>query len=971
MKMTKAAAFFLLASCCFLNAKAADFVKQEYQQGDFKLVYNKISAGICYDQNDYKVVEISASYLAEDIKNVTGVMPAVCTDLGQIKGIAVIAGTIGHNNLIDKLIKEGKINTAGIAGRWETYGLAIVEKPFPNIDSALIIFGSDRRGTAYGIFELSKQIGVSPWYWWADVPVDKKENLIIKKGFYTEGPPSVRYRGIFLNDEDWGLKPWASKTFDPNLGDIGPRTYEKIFELLLRLKANHCWPAMHSCTKPFNYYPDNKKVADDYAIVMGSAHCEPLLFNNASEWDTAAMGEWRYDTNKENICKALDKRVSENGQFENLYTIGIRGIHDSGIIGNLSLEEKIVLMEKVFADERKILTAHIDKKITEIPQVFIPYKEVLTLYDNGLKVPEDVALIWVDDNFGYIRRLSNPLESKRPGGSGVYYHFSYLGNPHDYLWLFSTAPALMWEEMTKAYSFDSRRIWIVNVGDIKPAEYGTSFFLDLAWDVNMVDHSNISSHLSSWLGSVFGREYSDEMTAIMKEFYALGYERKPEFMGFGSEFGFHSNVARWEDTEYSFINYREAERRLERFAAISDKATQLYEKMPARLKPACFQLVYYPVVAGNYMNRKILLAQKNRWYAGQGRSGTNDIAEQARYCYDKIKDITKQYNELLDGKWKHMMAWEQTRISVYYNMPPLETIEVPQESKMGIFVQNFTPNRGIDYTYVLPCFNPISDSKYFIEIFNKGKTPFNWKAVPDQKWIKLSRSEGDVATEERIFVSIDWSAVPKQENLRGAIRIQGAGSEETVFVNCFNPASPAKEELKGTFVENDGVISIYAANYSRKVESNGISWATINGLGVTGKSVTMLPVTASPISPRSEQSPHLEYDIYIYNSGIVEIHSFVLPVFAINNFRGTFYGVSIDQEPCQGIDIGHAANSTQWAENVRRNVSENITKHYIDKPGKHTLKLWMIDTGMVFDKIIIDLGGLKRSCIGPEQTRVQ
>src|SRR4030042_1540681 len=295
MKTTLGMTFSLLISCCSLNAKVNDIVKQNYEAGDFKLVFNNTPAAIYYDSNDYKVIEIATNLLAEDIKNVTGLMPSVCTDLKQIKNSAVIVGTIGHNKLIDQLIKEGKIKHAGIRGQWETYALQVVEKPFPNIDSALVILGSDRRGTAYGIFELSKQIGVSPWYWWADVPVQKKKNLVVKKGFCSDGPPSVKYRGIFINDEDWGLKPWASKTFDPQLGDIGPKTYKKVFELLLRLKANHCWPAMHECTKPFNYYADNKKVADDYAIVIGSAHCEPLLFNNATEWDKNTMGEWRYD----------------------------------------------------------------------------------------------------------------------------------------------------------------------------------------------------------------------------------------------------------------------------------------------------------------------------------------------------------------------------------------------------------------------------------------------------------------------------------------------------------------------------------------------------------------------------------------------------------------------------------------------------------------------------------------------------
>jgi hypothetical protein len=970
MKKIALITFLVLISCSCLYAKVGDIVKQNYDEGDFKLVYDDVPAGILHDVNDYKVVGIAVNHLAEDIANVTGIMPPVYRELEQIDKNIVIVGTIGHNKLIEQLIKEGKIDTADIAGQWETYALQIVQKPFPNVEAALVILGSDRRGTAYGVFELSRQIGVSPWYWWADVPVGKKENIVIKKGYYRDGPPSVKFRGIFINDEDWGLKPWASKTYDPELGDIGPKTYGKVFELLLRLKANHCWPAMHECTKPFNYYPQNKKVADDYAIVMGSAHCEPLLFNNATEWDSEKMGPWRYDTNRENIYKVLDKRVFENGQFENVYTVGLRGIHDSGMLGGLSLEEQIALLEQVFADQREILTRHIDKDVTEIPQVFIPYKEVMTLYNNGLEVPEDVTLMWVDDNFGYIRRLSNPLERKRSGGAGVYYHLSYLGPPHEYLWLYSTPPALVWEEMTKAYEFNARRVWIANVGDIKPCEYGISFFLDLAWDINVVDHSNVSSHLEAWLASVFGQEHSDEMAEIMKEFYALAFRRKPEFMGFGEQFSFSNMTEQWEDTEFSFVDYQEAEKRLERFQSISDRAVELYKKMPEHLKPAYFQFVYYPVVAGNYMNRKILLAQKNRWYAKQARNSTNNIAQQVKNDYDSIRDVTEQYNRLLDGKWKYMMSWQQHNTASYYRMPPLETIEVPEQPQMGIFIEGDTLNDGIDYTYRLPCFNSTYEQEHFFEIYNKGEKPFEFKVTPTREWIEMSESEGQITTQKRIFVSIDWSHAPQREELKGAIQVQGLGSEETIYVNCFNPAAPTKDELKGMFVENDGVVSIAAENFNRKVESAGISFDIVNDLGLTGKSVIVLPVTADRVNPGTEKSPHLEYDIYTYNSGVVEIHSFVLPVFAINSFRAAQYAVSIDREPRQIIDFSVPEYSTQWMENVRRNASKNITRHYIDKPGKHTLKLWMVDTGMAYDKIIIDLGGLKMSYIGPEQTRI-
>lgn len=633
--------FIISISCGYSSAKISDIVGQNYETGDFRLVYNDVPAGIFVDANDYKVVEVSANLLAEDIANVTGVKPAVYTDSQRLGDNVVIAGTIGHNRLIDKLIKDGKINTAGIAGQWETYALQVVEKPLANIDAALVVFGSDRRGTAYGIFELSKQIGVSPWYWWADVPVTKRKNLVIKKGYYRDGPPSVKYRGIFINDEDFGLKPWAAGTYDPELGDIGPKTYKKVFELLLRLKANHCWPAMHHCTKPFNFYPENKEVADDYAIVMGSSHCEPLLYNNASEWDIETMGDWRYDTNRDTIYKVLDKRVSENGGFENVYTVGLRGIHDSGMRGNLSLQEQVALLEQVFVDQRKILTTHIDKPITEITQVFIPYKEVMTLYDNGLKVPHDVTLTWVDDNHGYIRRLSSPQEQKRSGGGGVYYHLSYWGAPQDFLWLGSESPAITAYEMHKAYAYNAKRVWIFNIGDIKSIEKEMTFALEMAWDINRWNPWNAHEFNSDWAGRIFGTEFADEIGDILNIYYRLAADGRPEHV------------------LYVDFSKEQIDRRLDAYRQISERAKKLRDEIPEELRDAYFQLIYYPVVCAKLINEKIFFIRRSLSKAGNNDSGNIELAKKAMESFDGIVEMTRVYNEdIAGGKWLNMMYFK-------------------------------------------------------------------------------------------------------------------------------------------------------------------------------------------------------------------------------------------------------------------------------------------------------------------------
>jgi hypothetical protein len=424
------------------------------------------------DKEDFKVARIAAECLATDVERVTGVSPALKNELRELSGPAVLIGTIGKSAAIDELIRSGKLEVKPIAGQWESFVIATVTNPAPGVSAALVIAGSDRRGTAYGVFTLSEAIGVSPWVWWADVPPQRRASLVLGATAITSLPPSVKYRGIFINDEDWGLQPWAANTFEPETGDIGPKTYAKVFELLLRLKANYIWPAMHDCTKAFNIYPRNKLVADDYAIVMGSSHCEQMLRNNVTEYDVEKYGPWDYEKNRTNILAYWQQRLEDNGKFESIYTVGMRGIHDSGMPGGGDTQQKVARLQRVIADQRELIAKAINPDPASVPQIFCPYKEVLTLYQNGLNVPEDVALVWPDDNHGYIRQLSSPAEQKRRGGSGVYYHISYWGAPEDYLWLCTTPPALIWEEMHKACEHGARSVWVVNVGDIKPAEIG-------------------------------------------------------------------------------------------------------------------------------------------------------------------------------------------------------------------------------------------------------------------------------------------------------------------------------------------------------------------------------------------------------------------------------------------------------------------------------------------------------------------
>ena len=569
--------------------------KSNNKSNEFGLVNRKGNASLYVDGRDFEVVKKAAKLFSDDVQLVTGQGIQVGTTESKLVRNSIIVGTLGHNELIDKLVTKKKLNVSLLKERWESYLVEIVHNPFPGVNKALIVVGSDRRGTAYGLFSISELIGVSPWYWWADAPVAKYNELNIKVDKFVSKEPTVKYRGIFINDEDWGLLRWAKKTFEKERGNIGPKTYAKVCELLLRLKANYLCPAMHEASTAFNKIPENKLVADSFAIVMGSVHCEPLLFNNASEWDKKTMGEWDYINNKDMLNKVLKQRVVENSAYENVYTLALRGLHDKAMSGSNDMKERVKMLGEALNAQRQLLVDVIKKPANEIPQAFTPYKEVLDVYSAGLDLPEDVTIIWPDDNYGYMKRLSSPREQKRSGRAGVYYHVSYLGKPHDYLWMSTTSPSLMYEELRKAYDTTADRIWLLNVGDIKSCEASMNLFLAMAYDIDSFDYNNISLYQARWLANIFGDKYYNDFVDITNTFYHQAFSRKPEFMGWGYQWATNRHgKERNTDTDFSFANYREADLRLAAYERIGAKVGEILNELPEEYKPGFYQLLYYP-----------------------------------------------------------------------------------------------------------------------------------------------------------------------------------------------------------------------------------------------------------------------------------------------------------------------------------------------------------------------------------------
>ena len=621
-------------------AWVAVIVSVQGKQKDFVLQSGRPVAIAC-SGSEAPVVRTSLDLLSRDLQTVLSATAHIDTNTGNI-----LVGTIGRS----KLIEQAGIDISALKNKKQAFMLAVSE------DGKLVVAGSDSHGTAYGILEISRLLGVSPWEWWADVTPEKKEMFCLSSNFRELQSPSVEYRGIFINDEDWGLMPWSNKTYEPSdvKGEIGPRTNERIFELLLRLRANTYWPAMHECTLPFFLTKGNREAAKKYGIFMGASHCEPMACNAAGEWKIRGKGAYDYVNNSPAVYQFWENRVKEVAGQEILYTLGMRGVHDGKMQGAKTVEEQKAVLNRVFVDQRGLLEKYVNKDVTQVPQVFIPYKEVLDIYHAGLQVPEDVTLMWCDDNYGYIRHFPTAEERARKGGNGVYYHVSYWGRPHDHLWLSTMSPSLIYQQMKQAYDQGIQKMWILNVGDIKPAEYQIELFMDMAWNLDKVSSEGVTAHLKHWLERELGTSCAKTILSVMQEHYRLAHIRKPEFMGNTREEEKNPVYRVVKDLPWS---EREINERLNAYSELSETVEKAASKVPADRQSAYFELVKYPVQAATQMNRKLLYAQLARH--------DKEDWEKSDAAYDSIAALTQHYNSLENGKWNRMMDFKPRKLPVF------------------------------------------------------------------------------------------------------------------------------------------------------------------------------------------------------------------------------------------------------------------------------------------------------------------
>ena len=921
------------------------YVDTDDHPQNFSIVHAKQAAPIYVDLNDYPGVVRAVGDLQADVLKVTGLLPAVIRDVApQI----IVIGTLGRSALLDRIVSEKKLDVTSIAGKWESFLIESVSEPLPGVSRALLIAGSDKRGTIYGIYDLSEQIGVSPWYWWADVPVRHHDTLTVKPGVFSQGPPAVKYRGIFLNDEAPALTGWVKEKF----GNYNHQFYEKVFELILRLKGNYLWPAMWN--NAFNEDdPLNPKLADQFGIVMGTSHHEPMM-RAQQEWKRHGLGPWDYSKNATALREFWQQGLERNKNFENVVTIGMRGD------GDLPMSESanIALLEQVVADQRTIIADVYQRDPSTVVQDWALYKEVLEYYEKGMRVPDDVTLLWCDDNWGNIRRLPAPDERKRSGGAGVYYHFDYVGDPRNYKWINTNPIPKVWEQMNLAWNYGADRIWIVNVGDLKPMEFPIEFFLSLAWNPSRWPKEKIREFTDMWAEREFGPEHAPQIAGILSRYAKYNGRRKPELLEPGT---------------YSVVNYREADRVVQDFAAITKQAEELYAILPPDEKDAFYELILHPAKASAVVNGLYIAAAKNRLYANQGRAGANTLADEVESLFHQDAELSGYFNRTLArGKWNHMM--DQTHIGYTYwqeppanSMPKVMRVELPEAPSMGVAVDgSLQAWPAAAEPPALPQFDIFQQQRSYIDIFNRGRAPFTFHASASEPWITLSDPQGQIDQEKRLWVTIDWTRAP--EGLHNAAIQLSSTSEQTVTVNVasFRPATPAREDVQG-FVESNGYVAMEASHYSRKIDQPSARWEKIDDLGRTDSAMTVFPVLAESVRP-GQNAPCLEFTMHLFTAGAVRVEAILDPTLNFVPGRGLRYAVSFDDATPQVIDALSDKSTEAWSTAVKDSVRKSSSTHQIPSPGDHTLKFWMVDPGVVLQKIIVDLGGMKPSYLGPPES---
>ncbi|KAJ3557630.1 hypothetical protein NM688_g1372 [Phlebia brevispora] len=882
-----------------------------------------------------------------------------------------------------------------------------VKNPLPGIQSAYVIIGADKRGTIFAMYDHSEQFGVSPWYWWADVPTTQQSEIFVTSSGCSHGSPTVKYRGIFLNDEQPALQNWAMEKFTNGTG--APLT-----------------------GSPFNHFfytkfafdiddPENQPLADWWGVVMGTSHQEPMMRGTPIEWDLFGSGPWDYGVNAQNIYNYWVYGAERAKPYESIFTMGMRGAGDLP----LSEGENIQLLEKIVSDQRQILTDVFNgTNITTIPQMWCLYKEVEGFYDDGMRVPDDITLLWTDDNWGNIRRFPVISERNRTGGAGVYYHVSFVRmsvnkdtDPGEYRlttleirgttsgslhlkWkrsgvaayllgnVFDKTQLQIYEQMSLAVNREATRIWVLNVGDLKPYEMDTEFFITIGWNASIWTPTNVNSFVTRWAQREFdvGSDEASQIATIIANVTRFNFRRKPELLN---------------STTYSLISYREAETVLEDFESLYTLSSNLYNSISNNMKPAFFQLVHHPVEATYTLANMWISAGINNMRASQARLSANGYAQQVDALFEHDYDLELEYHHILNGKWDHMM--DQTHVMYYYwqqpqanTMPPITKVQSRKQALAG--PMRIVPEDTLaawpgdnqyqcDQGYSCPppsmsldAFVPTGNR--YVDVGAGGPAPFTFNVTANVSWVILSPTEGSISPsnpEQRVFISVDWPNVSGVQNATIFFTANAQGQPAEVQNLTFTANhTTVPSGFKG-FVEGDGGVSIEAAHAPRNTSVDGLTWIELPGYGRTVSGVTPWPRGGDEKNFTAGTGPSLEYDFYTFNTiqdaGNVSVTTYVAPTLNANGLdRPVALAVQIDSEDPQTTYFippsaaGEEPDAWDGLDGFVANSIVSVINQFPASPGAHTLKIWMVEPSVIVEKIVIDTGGVRASYLGPPES---
>ncbi|WP_103962127.1 glycosyl hydrolase 115 family protein [Nonomuraea solani] len=981
------------------------------------------SYGGDHGDRDYKQVRRAVQDLRQDVAMVTGAidagqvqslfaddepakearlakadqrrLPALLTEAAG-QNSAIIVGQVGQSRLIDRIVAAGKFDEAtGIKGRWEAYATKVVKNPLPGVGSALVIAGSDARGTIYGLYSISEEIGVSPWYWYSDVPIERRGSIEVEGKTRIDDGPDVKYRGIFINDEERTVV-WAKKKFPTGDGTPDVNYYRHVYELMLRLRLNTLWPAMHLASRAFNAVTDtgtydngtpvNAREASAYGVVASSSHAELMLRNNEGEWrqwyarnkdaldikGPDAVAAFNYSINKPAILEYWRQRVVANAAFENILALGIRGVHDSDPLftpGNpYGFKDKVDMLADVIREQRKVI-AEVYGSTDAVPQVFIPYKEMNDLYNAGLKnhIPADVNLMWAEDNQGYLRQVPTRAEAARPGGNGVYYHISYWGEPKSYLWLNSTPMSLMVQQLRRAWNSGAGRYWVLNVGDIKPGEIKLDLFAKLAWDVE--DHDDFLTEHVRRDFRLSGRNAA-VVAGALKRFDVLENTKRAEF--WGEINSSNANSGRVHNGQVFPFSATSDGDELQRHINEANELVTILQGVSAKLDPryrsAFHQQALHRIQSYRNMAEQIGYYWKNRLAAAQGRyaaAGSYELL--SKRARERIHTDEDHWNTISGGKWADAIGHSHpegfpNEGAVMLTNDRYARVATPADAVGAAAEGSKEPGRG-----TLTFDSAAPDDQRFFDVFSRDDVarPQEWAAEADARWITLSQRSGTTATEQRVTVTV----AKNHPAATGTIRVYNAAGGvktgdpvATFTVDAKRAAVELSRVTEPSHLEANGYVAVEAEHFSENLPgADGSRWAPLQAVGQRGASMGAFPEIAPRVDSGFETTARLKYRVHFTSTG---------------KFTGTFYriptlneGTEDDGTPrtartaigldgqAPGLLRGNSVAGTStspWGFNVMRGIEPLTFTIDVTTPGWHDLVVYRSDAAILFDRIIIE-----------------